>query len=64
MSRSTISTFQPVEDACIKAALSDSDIVVVTDSEEIIASDREIVDEYIHYWGPFDPYLRLRSEVE
>ena len=39
-------------------------IVVVTDSEEIIASDPITVNEYIRNWGPFDPYLRLRSEVE
>jgi len=64
MSRSTISTFQLFDSACVSAALSDSDVVVVTDSEEIIASDRETVDEYIRNWGPFDPYLRLRSEVE
>jgi hypothetical protein len=42
----------------------DSEIVVVTDAEEIIASDRATVDEYIRNWGPLDIYLRLRSEVE
>lgn len=42
----------------------DSEIVVVTDSDEIIASDRATVDEYIRNWGPLDIYLRLRSEVE
>lgn len=41
----------------------DSEIVVVTDAEEIIASDRATVDEYIRNWGPLDIYLRLRSEV-
>ena len=42
----------------------DSQIVVVTDSEEIIASDPITVNEYIRNWGPFDRYLRLRLEVE
>jgi len=39
----------PCPEADCDGTLSDSDIVVVTDSDEIIASD---------------PYLRLRSEVE
>jgi hypothetical protein len=42
---------------------SGSEIVVVTDLEEIIVSDRSAVDEYIRNWGPFDIYLRLRSEI-
>lgn len=48
----------------LPACYEGSDIVVVTDSEEIIASDALTVNEYIRNWGPFDRYLRLRSEVE
>lgn len=34
-------------------------IVVVADTEEIIASDPDVVNQYIRDWGPLDPYLRM-----